>query len=83
MLDVGLRSADLRTTTKALVDTGSTRTIFPRGIGDLLGVEFPDFRSNAPKKITLMARDWPAVTETVELVSSDRSRIHGKPRSTS
>lgn len=54
--------------TKALIDTGAPRCVFPRGVGDLIGVEFPDFGSSAPKKITLMGRDWPAVTETVDLL---------------
>jgi hypothetical protein len=66
MVDVELRSSGLRTTTKALIDTGAPRCVFPRGIGDLLAVEFPEF--GGQKKIKLMGHDWPAVTETVELV---------------
>ena len=42
--------------------------MFPRGIGDLVGIEFPDYGSSCPKKIKLMGRDWPAVTDSVELV---------------
>ena len=53
---------------KALIDTGSPRNVFPRGCGDMLQVEFPRFSSDCNKKITLMGRDWPAVTATVHLV---------------
>jgi hypothetical protein len=42
--------------------------VFPRGVGNLIGVEFPQYRSDAEKRITLMGRDWPAVTTTVDLV---------------
>lgn len=42
--------------------------MFPRGIGDLLGVEFPSYATDAPKKIQLMGRAWPAVTETISLL---------------
>ena len=50
---------------KALVDTGSPRTIFPRGVGDLLGVEFPVGAST--KRIVLLGDRRRAVTETVLL----------------
>lgn len=49
------------------MDTGSPRTIFPRGIGDLLGIDFPGFDSEASTKITVLGSDWPAVTATVSL----------------
>ena len=67
-MDVELLNGVDQITTKALIDTGSPRCVFPRGVGDLLGIEFPDFPSQAPKKITLMGRDWPAVTDSVELM---------------
>jgi hypothetical protein len=67
MLDLRLSSGSDLAQTHALVDTGSPRTIFPRGIGDLLGVEFPDLDSKARTKITILGRDWPAVTATVTL----------------
>ena len=54
-------------TTKALIDTGSPRCVFPRGVGDLVGVGFPKFPSQAATVIHLMGRPWPAVTATVEL----------------
>ncbi|MDA8044714.1 MAG: hypothetical protein M0Z30_05680 [Actinomycetota bacterium] len=41
--------------------------MFPRGIGDLLAVEFPELGFQCPKKIHLMGREWPATTETVSL----------------
>lgn len=49
------------------MDTGAPRTVFPRGIGDILGLEFPHLASQAPTRITLMGRTWPAITETVNL----------------
>lgn len=58
---------DLSIATKALIDTGSPRTVLPRGVGDLLGIEFPQFRSEASKKIRLLGQDWAAITETVTL----------------
>jgi hypothetical protein len=59
--------SDLSISTKALIDTGSPRTILPRGVGDLLGIEFPRYRTEATKKIRLLGQDWAAITETVTL----------------
>ena len=67
-VDVELRGLELRTTTKALIDTGSPRCVFPRGIGDLLAVDFPDFPSGARESVTLLGKRWPAVAAEVELV---------------
>lgn len=58
---------DLSISTKALIDTGSPRTVLPRGVGDLLGIGFPRYRTDATKKIRLLGQDWPAITETVTL----------------
>lgn len=58
---------DLAISTKALIDTGSPRTVLPRGVGDLLGIEFPRYRTDATKKIRLLGDDWAAITETVTL----------------
>jgi hypothetical protein len=58
---------DLSISTKALIDTGSPRTVLPRGVGDLLGIEFPRYRTDATKKIRLLGGDWAAITETVTL----------------
>lgn len=55
------------TATKALIDTGAPRTIFPRGTGDLLAVEFPASTADAPTHINLLGERWNAVTETVTL----------------
>lgn len=69
-MDVQLSLADLVTTTKALIDTGAPRSVFPRGIGDLLGLEFPTLRSDATTKVRLMGHEWPAITTTVNLLLS-------------
>jgi hypothetical protein len=66
-VDVEVSHGNLAITARALVDTGAPRTVFPRGIGDLLGVEFPDFHSDADKKIRLMGREWWAITESISL----------------
>ena len=63
-LYVTLHSGDLHTTTKALVDTGAPRCVFPRGTGDALGVTFQSAHL-APTTVVLMGREWPAVTELV------------------
>ncbi|HEV7719723.1 MAG TPA: hypothetical protein VGO60_00475 [Iamia sp.] len=57
----------MTTATKALIDTGAPRTIFPRGTGDLLGIGFPDYPSQAETKIGLLGHRWNAVTTTVTL----------------
>lgn len=58
---------DLSIATKVLIDTGSPRTVFPRGVGDFLAIEFPRYRTDASKKIRLLGRDWPAISATVNL----------------
>jgi hypothetical protein len=65
---VELELGHLSARTKALIDTGAPRCVFPRGIGDLLGLEFPTFPSDAPTRTKLMGQSWPAITETVHLL---------------
>lgn len=36
-------------------------------MGDLIGIEFPRYRSDATKKIRLLGQDWAAITATVTL----------------
>lgn len=64
-VDVELAFADLKITTKALIDTGAPRTVFPRGVGDVLGIDFPDVGT---VQIDLMGRRWPATTASVSLL---------------
>lgn len=66
MVDIRLHLERREITAKALIDTGAPRSVFPRGVGDLLGVRFPDVPSKATKQITLLGRNWPAITETVD-----------------
>ena len=63
-LEVQLSANGMSISTKALIDTGAPRCVFPRGVGDLLAVEFAD----PTKKITLMGNTWSAVTVSVSLV---------------
>jgi hypothetical protein len=64
-LYVTLRNADLETTTKALVDTGAPRCVFPLGAAEALGIEVPPVYE-ATTKVILMNNEWPAITEEVE-----------------
>ena len=66
MVDVQLSTSTYdRTTTKALIDTGAPRTVFPRGIGEIVGIDFPD---DGEVNIDLMGRRWPAITRQVDLL---------------
>lgn len=51
--------------TKALLDTGAPRCLFPRGIGDLLQVDF----TRAPVRTTsrFLGQSWHSVTQEVTL----------------
>ncbi len=66
-VDVLLTYDSFGIATKALIDTGSPRTILPRGVGDALGIDFP--RSTDPnlRHHYLMGRRWPAITVLVLL----------------
>lgn len=65
-LYVALHQANLTTTTKALVDTGAPRCVFPRGVGEALGFQFPSAQQ-ADTTIVLMGHEWPAITHVVGL----------------
>jgi hypothetical protein len=41
-IDVQLTAGDMQVTTRALIDTGAPRTVFPRGIADALAIDLPD-----------------------------------------
>lgn len=66
-LDVKLSLGNLSTTTKALVDTGAPKTVFPRGVGDALDISFPAFPSDAEESVILMGHRWPAINQSVDL----------------
>lgn len=69
MVDVQIGTSAIdRTTTKALIDTGAPRTVFPRGIGDYIGVAFPEGPGASTVNIDLMGRRWAAVTVNVDLM---------------
>lgn len=63
-LFVKLLSLDLDFTTKALIDTGAPRCVFPRGAADALDLPCP-MLYEAPTRVLLMGHEWPAVTHTV------------------
>ena len=64
-VDIELRLSDLSIRARALIDTGSPRSVFPRGVGDLLAVHFPEIGGD--KTIRLMGHTWPAISATVTL----------------
>ncbi len=64
-VEVELSVVDLRITTKALIDTGAPRTVFPSGVADVLGIELP---KTGTLDIDLMGRRWPAITASVNLL---------------
>ena len=66
-LIVRLSAGTYTTQWKALIDSGSPRTIFPRGTGDFLSVKFPDNPRDADKRISLFGQQWSAVSATVQL----------------
>jgi len=70
-VDVRLSAGGLATTTKALIDTGAPVTVFPRGIGDLLGFTFPDLASQCEERLTILGNKWAAIRETVSLTVAD------------
>jgi hypothetical protein len=51
-----------------LIDTGSPRCVFPRGIGDLLAVDFSKYPSGATESVTLLGQRWPAVASEVDMM---------------
>lgn len=63
-VDVRLTANNLTHKTKALIDTGSPTCVFPRGAGDLLGVEF----HYTPHRVRLMGGLWVAVRESVSMM---------------
>lgn len=66
-VDVTLRCGDLDVVTKALIDTGAPRTVFPRGIADILGIELPPSYTPGLRKVELLGHTWPTFSETVRL----------------
>lgn len=72
--------ADSEWTLRALVDTGSSACLFPRGVGEALGVDFVtragregqsfriagDDRLAVPAYVTLTLDDWPEQNWTIE-----------------
>jgi hypothetical protein len=69
MVDVELSTGKFsRTTTPALIDTGAPRTVFPRGIGEIIGIDFPEEGGVGDVNIDLMNHRWPAVTRNVDLL---------------
>lgn len=64
-VDVQLSLGESRITTKALIDTGAPRTVFPSGVADVLGIELPE---TGTVEIDLMGRRWGAITVGVSLL---------------
>lgn len=50
-----------------MIDTGAPRSVFPRGIGDILGIKFPASRARATKRISILGQQWAAISATITL----------------
>jgi hypothetical protein len=66
-VDVDLRSGTFSTSSKALIDTGAPRCVFPRGFARLLGITLPDSISKTTGKHTFLGSEWHSVTHEIEL----------------
>jgi hypothetical protein len=68
-LDVELSLGDLHHRMRALIDTGGTRTLFPRGVGDALKI---NFGPSAPRRTVFVAGgEWSIVRGDVVLSVAD------------
>lgn len=67
MVDVQLELDGFKTGCDALIDTGAPLTVFERGVGDMLEIDFPEEGALGDTKVILFNREWPAVTRTVSL----------------
>jgi hypothetical protein len=67
-VEIELSSADLSVRAKALIDTCAPRTIFPRGYGEAIGIEFPSPLTPGLPSHKLLGDLWVATREFVHLV---------------
>ena len=67
-VDVGLVSGSGRARANALIDTGAPITVFPRGVGDRLRIDFPPDGSDGEEIVIMLGHRWPCVVKTVTLV---------------
>lgn len=67
-IDVRLIGGTGRARANALIDTGAPVTVFPRGVGDLLGIEFPPDGSDGDEAVIMLAHRWPCIVRTVSVV---------------
>lgn len=67
-IDVRLIGGSGRARANALIDTGAPVTVFPRGVGDLLGIELPSDGSDGDEVVIMLAHRWPCIVRTVSLV---------------
>jgi hypothetical protein len=66
-VDVEARSGLFGATTKALIDTGAPRCVFPKGIARLLGITLPAIPSQTTGKHVFLNREWHSITCDVDL----------------
>ena len=67
-VDVQLVASSGRAGANALIDTGAPVTVFPRGVGDLVGIDFPPDGSEGDESVMMLAHRWPCVVRTISLV---------------
>jgi hypothetical protein len=68
MVDVRLTFGSRHIGSSALLDTGAPVTVFPRGIGDAMEVDFPEDIKACEENVILMGHTWPCILRTVSLV---------------
>ena len=66
-VDVRLLTGSGRARANALIDTGAPVTVFPRGVADKLGVDFPPEGSEGNESVIMLAHRWACVVRTVSL----------------
>lgn len=68
-VDVTLLLGGEEASERALVDTGSPRTVFSRGAAIALQIDLPELGEGGPnvKTLTFLGNKWEAVSETVTL----------------
>jgi len=66
-VDVRLDHGNIHIGSNALIDTGAPVTVFPRGVGDALDIDFPEDEADGDEKVTFLGHDWQCVLRTVTL----------------
>ncbi len=66
-VDVHLDFGQRHISSSALIDTGAPITLFPRAIGEALGIDFPGDGEPGDEYVTFLGHNWPCIVRPVEL----------------